>query len=88
MVCRTYPIRVQSPGEGQTSGFMSQEISWDDVAPRSKLNADKLKEAEKTSTTRRDRRVSEFDWAIPRKSASLNGPTDIALTFSDYIAGE
>jgi adenylosuccinate synthase len=30
--------------------------------------------------------VSEFDWTLLRKAASLNGPTDIALTFADYIA--
>jgi adenylosuccinate synthase len=65
---------------------MSQEISWDEVARRSKLDAKALKEAEKTSTTNRDRRVSEFDWVLLRKSATLNAPTDIALTFADYIS--
>lgn len=87
MVCRTYPIRVQNPdGKDGTSGFMSQEITWDEIARRAKLDATELKEAEKTSTTKRDRRVSEFDWALVRKSATLNAPTDIALTFADYIA--
>jgi adenylosuccinate synthase len=42
--------------------------------------------AERTSTTNRRRRVGEFDWALLRKAASLNGPTDIALTFADYLA--
>jgi adenylosuccinate synthase len=84
MVCRTYPIRVQNPEKG-TSGPMSQEISWDVVAKRAGLSAKKLKQAEKTSTTNRDRRVSEFDWVLLRKSASLNAPTDIALTFADYL---
>jgi adenylosuccinate synthase len=31
------------------------------------------------------RRVGEFDWALLRKAATLNAPTDIALTFADYI---
>lgn len=86
MVCRTYPIRVQSPDEdGQTSGWMSQEIDWSDVAKRAGLDVTKLREAEKTSTTKRKRRVGEFDWKLLRKSASLNAPTDIALTFVDYL---
>ncbi len=31
------------------------------------------------------RRVAEFSWAQLRNSAYLNGATDIALTFADYI---
>jgi adenylosuccinate synthase len=29
--------------------------------------------------------LAEFDWAQLRRSTLLNGPTDIALTFADYI---
>lgn len=32
--------------------------------------------------------MREFDWALLRKSAALNGPTDIALTFADYLNSE
>lgn len=89
MVCRTLPIRVQSPlGKGKTSGPMSQSISWKEVARRSGLDYAELLKVEKTSTTKRRRRVSEFDWPLLRKAASLNAPTDIALTFSDYISKE
>jgi adenylosuccinate synthase len=84
MVCRTYPIRVQDP-PGGTSGPMSREISWAEVSRRSKIPLAKLKKTEKTSTTNRDRRVSEFDWALLRKAAAVNGPTDVALTFADYL---
>jgi adenylosuccinate synthase len=42
--------------------------------------------AEKTSTTKRDRRVGEFDWDLFRRAVELNGPTDIALTFADYVS--
>jgi adenylosuccinate synthase len=84
MVCRTYPIRVQSPSGG-TSGPMSSEITWVELSRRSGISLSKLKKTEKTSTTNRDRRVSEFDWALLRKAATLNGPTDIALTFADYL---
>lgn len=85
MVVRSYPIRVQSP-RGRTSGPMSREISWAEVARRSGLSVRRLRRAERTSTTNRQRRVGEFDWALLRRAAALNGPTDIALTFSDYIA--
>jgi adenylosuccinate synthase len=87
MVCRTYPIRVQSPeGEGKTSGPMSQEITLDEISQRSGIDINELKKIETTSTTKRRRRIGEFDWAILRKAASLNAPTDIALTFSDYLS--
>lgn len=87
MVCRTYPIRVEDPGgEGLTSGYMSQEIRWEEIARRSGLDLEQLRVTEKTSTTGRKRRVAEFDWELLRKAASLNAPTDIALTFADYIS--
>ena len=84
MVCRTYPIRVESP-KGGTSGPMSQEIDWATVGQRCGIPEDDLKEAERTTTTNRQRRVGEFDWQLLRKSVVLNGPTDIALTFADYL---
>jgi adenylosuccinate synthase len=85
MVCRTYPIRVQNP-DGGTSGFMSVELAWEEVARRSGYSEAELKEAEKTTTTKLQRRVAEFDWNLLRMAATLNAPTDIALTFVDYIA--
>ena len=85
MACRTYPIRVQSP-HGSTSGPMSRELTWREISRRSRIPLKELLAAEKTSTTRRRRRVAEFDWTLLRKAASLNGPTDIALTFTDYLS--
>lgn len=29
--------------------------------------------------------MGEFEWDLLRKSALINGPTDIALTFVDYL---
>lgn len=80
MVCRTYPIRVGGP-----SGDLGVELSWAEISRRSGIPVWKLRKAEKTSTTKRRRRVAEFDWRLLRKAASLNGPTDIALTFADYL---
>ena len=84
MVCRTYPIRVENP-PGGTSGYMSIEIDWGDVAQRSGKSEEELRRAEHTSTTDRMRRVGEFDRALHRRASILNRPTDIALTFVDYI---
>jgi adenylosuccinate synthase len=84
MVCRTYPIRVANATEG-TSGPLSQEIGWDIVAAQSGISVEILEAKEVTSTTGRRRRVASFDWVQLRRAASLNGPTDIALTFVDYL---
>jgi len=86
MVCRTYPIRVQDPkGKGKTSGPMSQEILLAEIERRSGIKLSDLRKTETTSTTKRRRRISEFDWVLLKKAAELNAPTDIALTFVDYI---
>jgi adenylosuccinate synthase len=84
MVSRTYPIRVANAIEG-TSGPLNQELSWATVSKRSGIPIDTLEAKEVTSTTKRRRRVGSFDWAQLRRAASLNGPTDIALTFVDYL---
>jgi adenylosuccinate synthase len=84
MVCRTYPIRVKSP-DGATSGPMVDELTFEEVAKRSGIPLEEISVTETTSTTYKKRRISEFDWELLRKSSQLNGPTDIALTFADYL---
>jgi adenylosuccinate synthase len=84
MVARTYPIRVGSPN-GATSGPMPQEVAWDEIAERSGHNADDLFGNERGSVSGIGRRVAEFDWHMLHRAAELNGATDIALTFTDYI---
>ncbi len=86
MVCRTYPIRVGNP-ERETSGPL-REISWEEIARRSGYNANTLRKAERTTTTNRPRRIGEFEWGLLHRAAILNGATDIALTFTDYISKE
>jgi len=86
MVTRTYPIRVADPKDGNgTSGRFSLDTTWDAVAERSGLDVDALKAHEHTSVSKQQRRVGEFDWALFRKACSLNAPTDVALSFADYI---
>ncbi|MEI2696152.1 MAG: adenylosuccinate synthetase [Saprospiraceae bacterium] len=85
LVTRTYPIRVQNPIDGNSGPFINKEIEWSEIAKRSGIELKELKNKERTSTTDRERRVAEFSWYELRKSCELNTPTDIALTFADYI---
>jgi adenylosuccinate synthase len=89
MVCRTYPIRVANPAaKDQTSGPMAIDLTYEQLSERSGIPIEELKTTEKTTTTGKQRRFAEFDWVQLRKSTLLNGPTDIALTFVDYISVE
>ncbi|MDO8309014.1 MAG: adenylosuccinate synthetase [Actinomycetota bacterium] len=90
VVVRAYPIRVGNPTntdaeETGQSGWMGQEISWELVAERSGSDLEALVGAEVGSVTARKRRVAEFDWHQLSRAAEINGATDIALTFADYI---
>lgn len=85
MVCRTYPIRVGDSVDGNTSGYMSQPLSFQEVARRSGIPDAELKSTEIGSVSGRQRRIAEFDWSQFRRSLLLNGPTDITLTFADYL---
>ncbi len=85
MVCRTYPIRVGDSVDGRTSGPMGQPITFQEIAGRSGVPLSELEGTEVGSVSGRPRRVAEFDWAQLRRSLLLNGPTDIALTFADYL---
>jgi len=87
LVTRSTPIRVANPeGEGRTSGDLKHETDFFEIAKSAGLDGQTLKEAEITSTTKRDRRVGWFDWELFRRSCKLNAPTDVALTFADYIS--
>ncbi|HET7023584.1 MAG TPA: adenylosuccinate synthetase [Gemmatimonadales bacterium] len=83
MVCRTYPIRVAG-----TSGPMGREIDWGVVAARSGYSREELERNERGSVSGTLRRVAEFSWSQLRAAAALNAPTDIALTFGDYLSVE
>jgi adenylosuccinate synthase len=83
MVTRTFPIRV-----GGTSGPMALPIDTKVVADRSGLPLDDIEKTEVGTISGTKRRIAEFDWEQLRRSAVLNGATDIALTFADYITAE
>lgn len=75
MVVRTYPIRVAG-----NSGPMNNETTWEEI---SKVVGHQV--VEKTTVTKKVRRVAEWDDELFRQSVLLNAPTEIALTFADYI---
>lgn len=89
MVVRPTPIRVGDPDDGDgkeiTSGPLKHEVTFEEVARLAKLDPTELVTAEKTSTTKRNRRVGWFEWDQFRQACNLNAPTDIVLTFADYI---
>jgi len=87
MVIRPTPIRVGNPdgNAGYSSGGIKHETTWDEIAESASLDAEEVKAHEKTSTTRRDRRVGWFEWEQFRNACALNAPTDVVLTFADYI---
>ena len=80
LVCRTYPIRV-----GGKSGDFSKEIDWETVSERSGIPVGELQSHEVGSVSGKQRRVGEFDWKMLQRACHLNSPTDIALTFVDYL---
>lgn len=79
MVCRTYPIRVAG-----NSGPMNSEITWDELNRR--LGKEGI--TERTTVTKKTRRISEWDERLVQRACTLNQPTDIALTFLDYLTME
>ena len=76
MVCRTYPIRVAG-----NSGPMEHEITWEELNKRMGVEIT----PEKTTVTKKIRRIAEWDSALFEQSCLLNAPTEVALTFADYI---
>lgn len=76
---RTYPIRVGGPS-GPMGGT---ELTWEEIANRS--GTDPAGIDERGSVSGNKRRVAEFDWTLLRFAAEVNGATDIAITFVDYL---
>lgn len=78
LVARTYPIRVAG-----NSGPLHGELSWDEMSVRVGK-----KVVEYTTVTKKQRRIGEWDEAMFSKAVALNAPTQVALTFMDYLAPE
>ena len=80
MVCRTYPIRVAG-----NSGPMKNEITWDTLNTSLVSMGGNPIQPEKTTVTKKIRRLACWDDDLFKQSCVLNAPTEIALTFVDYI---
>jgi adenylosuccinate synthase len=87
MVVRPQPIRVGNPDgdQGYISGGLKYEVDFATVAKEAGLAVDEVVSNEKTSTTKRPRRVGWFEWEQFRHACALNAPTDVVLTFADYL---
>lgn len=75
MVARTFPIRVAG-----NSGPLENEVDWDYISKR--LGRETV---ERTTVTKKVRRIGEWDEALFLSAVHKNAPTQIALTFVDYL---
>jgi adenylosuccinate synthase len=87
---RTYNIRVGNVAGGYSGDFYSdsQEVTWDEVADRAGMPDDEvaaLIERERTTVTKRVRRVSTFSMNCLRDAVRTNGATKLCLNFAQYI---
>lgn len=78
MVARTFPIRVAG-----NSGPLYGELTWDDISKRVGYSVE-----EKTTVTKKVRRIGIWDEVLFRRALIVNDPTSIALTFVDYLCPE
>jgi len=76
MVIRTYPIRV-----GGNSGPLPGEITWAELQIRTNGY---VKEPERTTVTKKVRRIAEFDIDLVHRAIRQCNPTGVALMFLDY----
>ena len=76
IVYRTFPIRVAG-----NSGPMSDEITWGELTTRS----DGYIQPEKTTVTKKIRRVARWDPDLALAALEANMPAQTVLTFVDYL---
>ena len=74
---RTYPIRVAG-----NSGPLYKEITWEALAERL---GDPTMVPERTTVTKKIRRVGEWDPQLALQCKTLHRPSALALMFADYI---
>ncbi len=74
---RTFPIRVAG-----NSGPLPKEISWEDLQ---RISGYPHSIREFTTTTKRLRRVAQFDLDVVNRAIAANHPTGMALHGVDYL---
>lgn len=92
-VIRPYPIRVGDAYDKDgnkigTSGSYgnAKELTWEEVAERGGVPFEEIREL--TTVTKKLRRVFEIDWERLKAMVLINGVTQIALNFANYIDWE
>lgn len=75
IVARTMPIRVAG-----NSGPLKGETTWEELSAR--LGKEVL---EKTTVTKKIRRIGVWDDVLFHRTCLLNDPTGVAITFLDYV---
>jgi adenylosuccinate synthase len=80
-VVRTYPIRVA--GNSGPFGKDAQELTWEEVNKRAGAPPGTI--IERTTVTNGVRRVSEFSEEEFAKACQVDRPTQLAVTFVDYL---
>lgn len=78
LVVRTMPIRVAGP-----SGPLQGETSWDALSARLGRRVE-----ERTTVTKKIRRIGQWDEQMVSDAVRINGATEIAVTFLDYLSPE
>jgi adenylosuccinate synthase len=93
---RTYPIRVGNVVDenGNQKGYSGdfyddcKEMTWEQVAAESGMppeEAKKLAERERTTVTKRIRRVCNFSFVGLRDAVRTNGATKLCVNFIQYV---
>lgn len=92
---RTFPIRVGNVYEdgkevGFSGGFYSdcEEMTWEQIAEESGMPEEEAKilaERERTTVTKRVRRVCNFTFEGLEQAVKVNGATKLALNFVQYL---
>ena len=81
-VVRTKPIRVGNTENGYSGDMGSEELDWNHVSGEAGREVQEI-----TTVTKRVRRVFDFDREAIIRMARVTRPTNIALTFADYVDG-
>jgi adenylosuccinate synthase len=84
-VLRTFPIRVGDRPEGSSGGWEARETSWAEIEEKSGWSKGEIEKVEITTTTKRNRRVFEFDYKRLKRMVAINRPTDLCLNHVDYL---
>jgi len=92
---RSFPIRVgNNYRDGKQTGYSGDflddqvETSWEEIGKKAEMpqsEIDLLAEKERTTVTKKIRRVATFSWRLLKESAEFCGATKLILNFPQYL---